>query len=68
MNSDAERVACAADDNCSLISRLREQFLALMAEFSKEEDREEKTKIVLELVVLGHEWCILEPRIAAVDQ
>jgi len=40
----------------------------MMAEFSMEEDWEEKAKIVLELVVLGHEWCILESRIAAVDQ
>jgi len=68
MNSDAERVARAADDNRSQISQLREKFSALMTEFSEEEDREEKAKIVAELVVLGHEWCILESRIAAVDQ
>ena len=39
-----------------------------MGEFSMEEDREEKAKMVLELVVLAHEWCILESRIATVDQ
>ena len=68
MNPDAERVACSADNNCSQISRLGEQFSALMVGFSKEEDREEKAKMGLELVVLGDEWRILESRIVAVDQ
>jgi len=39
-----------------------------MAEFSMEEDWEEEAKRVLKLVVLGHEWGILESRIATVDQ
>ena len=62
VNSDAKWVACAADDNCSQISRLREQFSELMAEFWKEDDREENAKMVLELVVWGHEWCFLDLR------
>ena len=68
MNSDAERAARASNDNRSQISHLRMRFSTLMTELSKEENRREKTKIIAELVALGHEWCIFEARITAVNQ